>query len=229
MVLKKLTGAQAAVQKYDIITALSVLGLNGSAGDLLTYTRLISLLTARYNWRLDELSTGQAEMARMWGVTPRTVKREIKKLLLADILVCKRQGVKGRVAVYRLNYIQIYRLSEPFWDAVASDYAARMSEKLPQGSDNVVRLSFDASEPPAKIETNSREWQAICTRLMAEDRSRFTAWYAKLDFIGHTNGVVQVKAQGSFVAQYVKTHLTERLMHELEMEFGPNIRLEIRT
>ena len=227
MVLKKLSGAQAAVQKYDIITALSVLGLNGSAGDLLTYTRMISLLTARYNWRLDELSTGQAEMARMWGVTPRTVKREIKKLLGAEILVCKRQGVKGRVATYRLNYVQIYRLSEPYWDAVGSDYAGRMAEKAPTRADNVVRLDFDQGAQLEPVQTKSGEWQAICTRLMAEDPSRYTAWYAKLDFIGHDAGVVQLRAQGSFVAQYVKMHLTERLMHELSLEFGPDLRLEI--
>ena len=229
MVLKKLSGAQAAVQKYDIITALSVLGLNGSAGELLTYTRLISLLTARYNWRLDELSTGQAEMARMWGVTPRTVKREINKPLGAEILVCKRQGVKGRVAIHRLNYVQIYRLSEPYWNAIGSDYSARMSEKLPNPADNVVRLSFDQAEAPTPIQTESPQWNAICTRLMAEDRSRYAAWYAKLDFIGYDNDVIQLRAQGSFVAQYVKLHLTERLLHELTLEFGPNFRLEIRT
>ncbi len=227
MVLKKLSGVQAAVQKYDIITALSVLGLNGSAGDLLTYTRMISLLTARYNWRLDELSTGQAEMARMWGVTPRTVKREVKKLLNAEILVCKRQGVKGRVAVYRLNYIQIYRLSEPYWSAVGSDYAGRMAEKTPRPTDNVVRLEFEHAGTAEPITTTSPQWQAICTRLMAEDRSRYTAWYAKLEFIGYSGGVVQLRAQGSFVAQYVKMHLTERLMHELALEFGNDLRLEI--
>lgn len=229
MVLKKFSGAQAAVQKYDIITALSVLGLNGSAGDLLTYTRLISLLTARYNWRLDELSIGQNDMARMWGVTPRTVKREIKKLLAAEVLVCKRQGVKGRVAVHRLNYTRVYQLSEPHWAAVGSDYAARMDEKAPKPADNVVRIAFDPPQLPTKIETNSPQWQSICNRLLAEDQSRYSAWYAKLDFVAFDGERVQLRARGSFVAQYVKTHLTDRLMYELTAEFGPNVRLEILT
>ena len=45
--------------------------------------RLIALITARYNWQRDELSVGQSEMARIWGVHDRTVKREVRRLQIS--------------------------------------------------------------------------------------------------------------------------------------------------
>ncbi len=76
---------------------------------------MVLLITARYNWRLDEFTVGQRDLARMWNVTDRTVKREIKYWLERKMVICKRQGVRGRVGAYRLNYPEIYRLSEPYW------------------------------------------------------------------------------------------------------------------
>jgi len=54
--------------------------------------RLISVVTARYNWRNDELSIGQRDMARLWAVNERTVKREMKRLTEANILWGLGQG-----------------------------------------------------------------------------------------------------------------------------------------
>jgi len=78
--LRKLTGPQAGSLKYDLLTALSVVGLHGSPTLQCSMLRLSAMVTARYNWRLDEISIGQAELARIWGVNERTVKREMKRL-----------------------------------------------------------------------------------------------------------------------------------------------------
>jgi len=78
---RRVTGAGAGAVKYDILTALTVTGLNGTGGEAVSMARLIAVITARYNWRLDELSMGQREMAMLWGVGDRTVKREVKRWL----------------------------------------------------------------------------------------------------------------------------------------------------
>ena len=92
----RLTGPEAGVIKYDLLTALSVAGLNGSPTLQTSLMRLIAAVTSRYNWRADELSVGQRDLARMWSVNERTVKREIKRLTDAQLLICTRGGVRGR-------------------------------------------------------------------------------------------------------------------------------------
>ena len=125
----RLTGPEAGVIKYDLLTALSVAGLNGSPTLQTSLMRLIAAVTSRYNWRADELSVGQRDLARMWSVNERTVKREIKRLTDAQLLICTRGGVRGRVAAYRLNYAQIARLSGPCWPLVGPDYDARVKAR----------------------------------------------------------------------------------------------------
>ena len=128
---KRYTGPQAGSQKYDLLTALSVAGLSGSPGFQTSMLRLVALVTARYNWGRNELTVGQREMARLWSVDERTVKREIKRLTAASILLQLRPGVRGRVAAYRLNIAEIHRLSAPVWDRVGPDYADRMAQQAP--------------------------------------------------------------------------------------------------
>ena len=97
----RVTGPGSGVHKYDILTAVAIAGLHGSTTQQVSALRLISLITARYNWQRNELSIGQAEMARLWGVNERTAKREVKRLLAMGLLDVKRAGVRGRVASYR--------------------------------------------------------------------------------------------------------------------------------
>jgi hypothetical protein len=39
----------------------------------------MALITMRYNWQRDELTTGQGEIAPLWSVDERTVKREMAR------------------------------------------------------------------------------------------------------------------------------------------------------
>ena len=117
--LKKLTGPQAGSLKYDLLTALGVAGLHGSPTVQTSLMRLSAMVTARYNWRLDEISIGQAELARLWAVNERTVKREMKRLTQDGWIICLRPGVRGRVGAYRLNYSRIYENTQPYWTARA--------------------------------------------------------------------------------------------------------------
>lgn len=227
MELRKLTGPDAGVLKYDVLTALSVVGLHGTPTQQTSMLRLIALITARYNWRRDELSVGQREMARMWQVNERTVKREVKRLVEGGWLVCSRPGVRGRVAAYRLNHGRISALSEPVWGAVGPDFQARMEQRHgAKAPVKVVQLS-DYVPAPAP-EENAAPWDKAMARAAEMDRGVHSAWFAKLAFVSCEGGALRLKAPSAFVARYVETHHLPALIGAAEPFFGPLDTLEFQ-
>jgi len=61
-------GRDASVRKYDVLSALMLLGLHGAKADVKLAARLCLLVTTRYNWQRDELTVGQTDIARLWNV-----------------------------------------------------------------------------------------------------------------------------------------------------------------
>lgn len=199
---RRVTGAGSGAVKYDILTALTVTGLNGSAGEQLSMARLSSVITARYNWRTDELSMGQREMAALWGVGERTAKREVKRWLEIGLLACRRSGVRGRVAAYRLNLHRICEVTEPFWTLIGSDFAERMGSLQPGGS-RVIRLdTVRATMTPPPDATG---WQSVRHQLGDLFPAQFETWIAPL--VAREEGdTLILEARSAFAAEYVKTH-----------------------
>ena len=227
MNIQRAMGPDASVVKYDLLTALSVAGLAGSAGFATSLMRLIALITARYNWRDDEFCVGQKEMARLWSVDERTVKRQIKRLIEADILVCKRPGVRGRVGAYRLNYGTIARLSAPTWGQVGPDFQHRMQARYGGAEDTkVVRLENYAQ--PAQQTPDTPFKRAMAT-LRAEDPALFDAWFRRLGFIRAEGGIVHLSCTSAFIQRYIETHLLQRLINAIRAEFGPVSELRIQS
>ncbi len=216
---QRMMGPGAGVVKYDIVTSLSVAGLSGPPVFQTSMMRLISLVTARYNWQLDELSVGQREMARMWSVNERTVKREVKRLTEAGVLVCKRAGVKGRVATYRLNIPRIAEISEPCWALVGPDFEVRMQARHGAGSVKVVALK-DYATPPLRAAEADSPWERTQQRLSEADPLLFQSWFAKVAFHGFDAGTLRVSVPTRFSERYIATHLMGPLMGAAEQEFG---------
>jgi len=185
--------------------------------------RLTALVTARYNWRLDEVSVGQRDLARMWGVNERTVKRQMKRLVDEAFLICKRKGVRGRVGAYRLNYAEIYRLSRPVWGAVGPDFEERMAEFVPEVSTSVVKVDFEkaASETRSEVTVKEPAWRHVLQRLKARSPELYVNWYSNLTLDGMKAGVAHLSAPNKFVARYVETHLMPELTGAIEAELGP--------
>ncbi|ETX30251.1 hypothetical protein [Roseivivax isoporae] len=226
---KRMTGPQAGVMKYDLLTAMAVAGLSGSPGFQTSMMRLIALVTARYNWRNDELTVGQREMARMWSVDERTVKREVKRLTAARILLQLRPGVRGRVAAYRLNQMEIQRLSAPLWDRVGPDFSARMEAQAPMETPpdaKVVRLDFGAKSGGTE-EGGATPWDRTRDRLALSDPALFRNWYAGLVFHALEGPVLHLRAPSGFVAQYVKTHHLRPLLDAVRIDMPGVHRVEI--
>ena len=80
MLAGKLVGRSAAALKYDLLTVMGAYALSQDKGAQRLVLRLMTLVTARYNWKRDQLAVGQREIARLWQVDERTVKREMAKL-----------------------------------------------------------------------------------------------------------------------------------------------------
>jgi DNA-binding Lrp family transcriptional regulator len=221
MDLKRYTGPQAGSHKYDLLTALAVAGLNGSSGFQASMLRLIAVVTARYNWKLDEFSVGQRDLARMWSVDERTVKREIKRLTDAQVLIQLRPGVRGRVAAYRLNQAVIFEQTAPFWGQVGPDFAVRMStvSKTEEADERVVKIDF-------RNRTSSSEaiaWEQVQQRLEELDPGLHRSWFAGLNYVEFVDGILSLNAPSAFIAQYISSHHLERLRDVARQEL-PSLR-----
>lgn len=231
---KRLTGVKASSLKYDLLTALSVAGLHLDTRHQISLSRLLLLITARYNWRLDEFCVGQRDLARMWNVTERTVKREIKFWSEKRVVICKRQGVRGRVGAYRLNYPEIYRMSEPYWDHVGPDFSERMAETHPVKETKVVAVDFrtkatandQTDDIPA---TENQSWRAACKRMRELHPEHYRNWISLLTFGNDDNETVVLNARNQFVAHYVQTHLIPFLNEAVEATLGPRRRILVQV
>lgn len=204
----KPVGREAAARKYDILSALMAHALAGGPATQRLVLRLTSLITTRYNWQRDELVTGQREIARLWCVDERTVKRDMARLRALGWIVVKRQGARGRVSVLGLDLARILLDTRPAWPNIGVDYVSRMSggDAAPAPG-NVVpfRRPEDATDPGEGL------WGRVCARLAAEDAPIFDAWFRPLIAAGQGDGVLHLTAPSRFHATYLRTHLLERL------------------
>lgn len=221
MEAQRLTGPGAGVVKYDVVTSLAVAGLNGSSGWQTSMMRLITLITARYNWQSDELTVGQREMARMWSVNERTVKREMKRLTGAGLLICRRPGVRGRVGAYRLNLRRIAEMSQPVWTRVGSDFDARMRQRHGVDEVKVVPIASYARDPAPVAPAGQGPWARAMSRLAQSDPGLFQAWFSRLNCIGHEGAILRLSAPSRFIQRYIETHLIRLLVEAVEAELGP--------
>lgn len=214
----KRVGPKAGALKYDLLTALSVAGLHGTPTEQTSLMRLTALITARYNWRIEEVSVGHEELARLWAVNDRTVKREMKRLMQMGVLTCIRPGVRGRVGAYRLNYARIYAFSRGCWASVGPDFEDRMCEV--SGERTVVKVDFQtpAEKPRLVVAEACGTWGAVRRRLLAAHPALFESWFAKLVQEAKDDHSLTLRAPGSFVSRYIETHLADILARAVDAE-----------
>lgn len=209
MLSAKPVGRGAAARKYDILTALGAYALARGKHDQRLVLRFLTLITARYNWAREELAVGQREIARLWSVDERTVKREMAKLRGLGWLSVRRQGARGRVTEYRLEIARLLETTRPQWEAVGPDFALRLE---PQESEpQVVPLPVRGTVPPPDV-GDGTEWGLARSILHAEDPGTYGSWIAALTREGRAGGRLTVRAPSRFHAAYVQTHLQSRLL-----------------
>ncbi len=230
MLAGKAVGRKAATKKYDILTALGAYALAQDKGRQRLALRLMVLITARYNWRLNELSMGQKEIARLWAVNERTVKREMAKLRQLGWLNTKTPSARGRVATYAIDFNQISIATQEVWPAVGPDFVERMAGLYPA---TVVKVDFGSgagqgAQPPEGPEP-SGQWGEMRALLRAQDESVFRNWFARLQYESFAERSLCLRAESSFMARYIETHLSQPLMAAAIQVFGPVEGLQIST
>ncbi len=204
MLMKKAVGQNGSARKYDLLTVLGTHGLaHGKAGQRLAL-RLMCLITARYNWQADELSVGQGEIARLWSVDLRTVKREMAVLRTRGWLVEKRGAARGRVTLYGLGIDAILRDTRGDWANVGPDLVARLDGGAMTAVTNIV--SFPA--PPLTAGHDATLWGRARGMLQAEAAAAYAPWIAPLGLTLAGQGAVELQAPSAFHASYVATHLS---------------------
>lgn len=206
MRMARATGRHAGAMKYDLLTAL---GTHACAGDKhlqRLVLRFITLILARYNWQADELSVGQREMATLWSVDERTVKRDIARLRALGWLVVKRDPARGRVALHGLGIEAILRSTGPDWTRVGSDFTARMA---PPGA--AAPASNVVTFPGVPRIEGQGVWAEIQRRLQAENPAVYRNWFERLVPEPREDGGFRLLAPSQFHADFVTMHHLGRI------------------
>jgi len=222
------SGPGAASAKYDVLSALLILATQGEGVEARLALRLSLLITTRYNWRRGSFAVGQRELARMWGVTERTVKREMAELRGRGWITVHVPAARGRVASYRIDFATVLRATAPFWDAVGPDFAARIAgapEPTDEAGSNVVPLHTETHASVSQVPL----WSAVSERLRAQDAKLFNAWFARLEAVALEGGALVLLAPSRFVAEYIKTHYMTRLRTAVLVEDHSVVVIEVEA
>ena len=210
MLVSKPVGREAATKKYDILSALSALALSQDKHAQRRILRLMSLITTRYNWQRNELSMGEEDIARLWSVDLRTVKREMTKLRAAGWLVETRGAARGRVALHALDLALIMADTRGIWANIGPDFIDRQSSgtSAPAAS-NVVPFQ------PVAVPVDGSVWSMAQQAFQAQDAAAFNAWIARITELEREGGTLCLLAPSRFHKTYVETHLMDRLLRIL--------------
>lgn len=213
----RIAGPDSGSRKYDLITALGCHALTCGKPMQRTALRLITLLTARYNWRAGLLTVGQREIARLWSVDERTVKREMARMKAAGWIIVETAARRGRVASYRIDLDCILMETEPSWERVGPDFDTRMR----QGAGKVVPertvvpfpTAFPRSTTP--VDAGETEWRQARALLEAREPLLFRNWFEGLTREDRLGTLVVLRAPSPFHADYLRAKLNDTLLAAL--------------
>lgn len=207
-------GREAAAKKYDVLSALMALALSADPHRQRLILRFLSLVTTRYNWQRNELAMGQREIARLWCVDERTVKREMARLRADGWVEVRRQGARGRVAVLAFAWERIMADTRVVWDNIGPDFVERAGGTCAEAA-MLPDTTVVPFRRPAEIARDGL-WGAASAKLMVEDAALFSAWFAALADAGVHSGCLHLIAPSRFQARYIRTHLLARLQQAVE-------------
>lgn len=208
MQVAKPVGRNAPALKYDILSALAVFALSGDKHRHRTVLRVMTLITTRYNWRSNELSIGREEIARLWSVNERTVKREMAKLRSSGWITVKRPAARGRVAVYQIDLKQIMLDTAEIWPVIGTDFQDRMLQE-PDSATNIVPFQAKSAIPPP---TGEDVWAQVQSILHGRDPELWASWFQHLSEAERAGGQVTLIAPSRFMAEYIAQKWTARIV-----------------
>ncbi|MEM7319242.1 MAG: DnaA N-terminal domain-containing protein [Pseudomonadota bacterium] len=215
MLATKPVGRHASTLKYDILSALSAHALSCDKHIQRLILRLTVLITTRYNWRTNELSIGRQEIARLWSVNERTVKRELGKLRASGWMTVKRPGARGRVTVYELNLGGILADTQPVWPLLGPDFVQRLGSR--QNPVSAQDSPSDSNVIPFHATAEQRDdgdddiWMRVQQMLHQRDPELWSSWFRHLSPAPSDHQTTILRAPSRFMADYIGTHLLRHL------------------
>lgn len=217
-------GREAGAKKYDILSAMMAHALQGDQNRQRLVLRLMALVTTRYNWQRNELTMGQREIARLWCVDERTVKREMARMRASGWLEVKRPGARGRVSVLALDLDRIMLDTRPAWPNIGDDFVTRVGGRAEPAAEDRKVVPFRRATTATAA---GGLWGAACQQLAEADAPLYEAWLAGLQDGGCEAGCLTLVAPSRFHATYVRTHLLGRLLGVLRRLDGDVDRVRI--
>lgn len=215
MQVKRAAGPGAGALKYDVLTALLTLSAQGPACEGRLALRLSLLITARFNWRSGQFCVGQREIARMWGVTERTAKRELAQMRSLGWISVVIPAARGRVATHTIHMDTVLKATMSYWVAVGPDFTARMTGAGEQPPDIPVQSNVVPLRPAALEAADHSIWGQASTRLRQSEPALFQAWFTGLTMQRRNGDALYLYAPTRFIADYVRSHYTGHLMAAL--------------
>jgi hypothetical protein len=201
MIAQQPGGPNAAAQKYDLLTMLGVVGLGNSAIQERSMLRLITLVTARYNWRSAEITVGRREIARLWGVDERTVKREMARLRGLGFVKLLRPGVRGRVATYGVDFEAIAAVCD--CTRIGPDFVARIAANRAGGAAARV-TSAEVIPFPHVDDHGASAWTRARAALRDIGEAAHQRWIAPLVPAALEADRLVLRAPSAYHASYVE-------------------------
>ncbi|MFN7052773.1 MAG: DnaA N-terminal domain-containing protein, partial [Gemmobacter sp.] len=123
------------------------------------------------------------------------------------------------VAAHGLDLDCILRVTQPQWQAIGSDFVARLQSPQDDASAaapaNVV--AFPRAAPMA-LPDGATAWDRVQARLSAEDPALYATWFASLRLRDGQGDAPVVVAPSRFHATFVSTHYLGRLVAAMRME-----------
>lgn len=238
----------SASLKYDILSALAVAALSQKDRTRIDYFRLIALITSRYDWLRGEVSIGHSQLAELWSIDVRSVKRQIAYYADAGLMKKSRAGVRGRVTVYEIDLLKLIATTRPtlakigpdleerleqFCGAAAqSDSAQESAEKKALGEINPDRVSEPSSEGallrPASS-SDGEDARILSAVRCALSPSAFERWFKDVTIRKVSSGAIEFLFPTKFTADYVERTFEKQLTTVVIQCFGSQCRWKSRA
>jgi hypothetical protein len=237
----------SASLKYDVLSALAVAALSQKDRTRIDYFRLIALITSRYDWLRGEVSIGHSQLAELWSIDVRSVKRQIACYADAGLMKKSRAGVRGRVTVYEIDILKLIETTRPMFAKIGPDleerldqfYGAAVQSETAQDSAETKTLGEINRDPVGATSSNSallrpanvdREDGHILSALRcALSPSVFERWFKDVTIHKVSSGAIEFLFPTKFTADYVERTFEKQLTMVVIECFGSQCRWKSRA
>ena len=161
---------------------------------------------------------GLAELARLWQVDERTVKRELAKLKESGWLEIRRAAARGRVAVYAIDWGRVLEATRGEWGHIGPDFIDRLSalSAAPEEQSLSTVVAFPAAPAGEGV------WDRVRSLAHRADPAFYASWLAPVECAGLAQGILELVAPTGFHAQYLNSQAADRLLQTVQ-EVAPQV------